>query len=784
MNRFQGKSRSEGSRLLAMAILLGLSARAARAQNAGDEPPALTVPLPFVQICSLCHGGDAKGTDRAPSLIGAPDLRGMSEADIENIIEKGRNKMPPFAFLAPADVRALARYVQALNSVQAEAVAGDPMAGKDVFFGSGQCYTCHIAEGRGSSTGPNLSDVAKRLTVAQLKQTLAKPGARPVAGYDTVTVALNDGSTLRGYARAQGSHDLVLQTDDGKLRLLVDSEYQSITADKLPAMPVFQGTPEQRRDLIAYLTRLKGVEVGPLAEGPAPDTAADIDEILHPKAGDWPSYNGTLDGNRNSALDQVNLTNVAKLQLQWSYTIPFSGLETTPVVVDGVMYVTGNNQVYALSGRTGREIWHYLRPKSPTSAISSDAAIGVNRGVAILGDRVFYLTDDAHLIALDRLTGALLWDVFTPPQGEKGFYGGTSAPLVVGDLVVTGVSGGDNGIRGFVAAYQPTTGQLAWRLWTIPKYGEPGPGSDTWKGTALQEGGGATWTTGSADIDSNVLYWSAGNPHPDTDGDERLGINLFTDCDLAIDMKTGKMLWYYQYTPHDLHDWDANQPLVLVDAKWRGQDRKLLLHANRNGFFYVLDRETGKPLMATRMVDKLTWASGINTDTWTPDLLPNNETDDKGVATAPAVRGATNWYSTAYSPATHLYYVMTVEDFTVYRKAEDGGYARYMGPLNPPSKILRAINIDTGKVAWQIDLPGPVQMNYSGVMTTDGGLLFFGESTGGFAAVDASTGKYLWHFETNHAFKASPMTYTDHGRQYIAIAAGTNILSFALPEAP
>jgi alcohol dehydrogenase (cytochrome c) len=508
-----------------------------------------------------------------------------------------------------------------------------------------------------------------------------------------------------------------------------------------------------------------------------------MEAIVHPKPGDWPNYNGTLTGNRNSPLDQVNLQNAAKLQLQWTYTIPSYGLETTPVVVGGMMFVTGNNQVDAISGATGRLIWHYERPKSPSSTISGDAAIGVNRGVAVLGDRVFYLTDNAHLIALNRLTGALLWDVDTP-EGAPGLFGGTGAPLVVGDLVITGVSGGDNGIRGFVAAYKATTGALAWKFMTIPKPGDTGPVADTWKGSALALGGGSTWTTGSADADAGVVYWPVGNPHPDTDGDERLGSNLYTNSDIALDLKTGKLLWYFQFTPHDLHDWDANQPLVLVDAKWRGQDRKLLLHANRNGFLYVLDRTTGKPLMATKMVDRLTWASGINETDWTPNLLPANETTVEGTLTCPAVRGATNWYSTAYNPATRLYYVMTVEDCTIYRKAEDAGYRRYQDPAHPAEKILRAFNIETGKVIWQISLPGPVQSNYSGVLSTNGGLLFFGESTGGFAAVDAKNGKSLWHFETNHAIKASPMTYAIGGKQYIAIASGPNIFSFALPKSP
>jgi PQQ-dependent dehydrogenase (methanol/ethanol family) len=746
-----------------------------------SQPQADMAPAQFAQTCSLCHGNDARGTDRAPTLVNPDHFRTMSESDLSDIIQKGKGRMPAFP-QAPNDLAILMRYIRYLNSTaSAVVVPGDPKAGEQIFFGSGQCSSCHIALGRGSSTGPDLSAIAKKMRLADMKAVLVDPSAHSTAGYSMATVVLNNGNTLHGFARAQGSHDIVLQTNDGQLHLLLDNEYRSVTLETKAAMPAFSGTSDQQRNLLAYLNTLNGVGVGAIKAPQPPATQSEIEEVDHPKNGDWPNYNGVLNGNRNSPLSQINLNNAAKLQLQWTYTIPYFGLETTPVVADGVMFVTGNNQVDAISGRTGREIWHYERPKSPGASISGDAAIGSNRGAAVQGDRVFYLTDNAHLIALNRLTGALLWDVDTP-EGAAGQFGGTAAPLVVGDLVITGVSGGDNGIRGFVAAYKVTTGEQVWKFFTIPKPDDTGPIADTWKGTALALGGGATWTTGSADPDAGIVYWPVGNPHPDTDGDERLGTNLYSNSDLALDLKTGKLLWYFQYTPHDLHDWDANQPLVLTDDKWRGQDRKLLLHANRNGFLYVLDRTTGKPLMATRMVDTLTWASGINQQDWTPELLPANETNLTGVVTCPAVRGATNWYSTAYSSATHLYYVMTVEDCTVYRKADDGGYGRYNDPARLAQKILRAFNIDTGKVAWQIVLPGPVQSNYSGVLATSGGLLFFGESSGGFAAVDARTGKYLWHFETNHAFKASPMTYRVHGRQYVAIASGPNILSFALPE--
>jgi PQQ-dependent dehydrogenase (methanol/ethanol family) len=748
------------------------------AQMQGGEAPRQ-----FAQTCSLCHGNDARGTDRAPTLVNPDHYRPMQDAELSGIIEKGKGRMPGFP-LPPDDLQVLVRYIRSLNTGAGTApVPGDAKAGEAIFFGGGGCASCHAVRGRGGSVGPDLSSVARKLRLPDLQQALTDPSVSVTVGYGMASVQLNDGKTLEGFLRVQGSHDVVLETTDGKLHPLADSDYKSVTPEKKTVMPAYQGTADQRRDLLAYLSTLSGpVGVGALKEASAATPQAEIDRVVHPAKGDWPNYNGTLDGNRNSGLDQINQQSVAKLAAQWVYVMNFNGLETTPVVVDGVMYVTANNQVDAISGVSGRQIWHYERPKSVGSTISGDAAIGVNRGAAVLGDRVFYLTDNAHLIALNRLTGALMWDVDTP-EGAPGQFGGTAAPLVVGDLVVTGVSGGDNGIRGFVAAYKAETGELAWKFMTIPKPDDTGPIADTWKGTALALGGGATWTTGSAEADASIVYWPVGNPHPDTDGDERLGANLYSNSDVALDAKTGKLLWYFQFTPHDLHDWDANEPVVLVNDKWKGQDRKLLLHANRNGFLYVLDRSTGKPLMATKMVDMLTWASGINQTDWTPELLPANETTLQGAVACPAVRGATNWYSTAYNPATRLYYVMTVEDCTLYRKAADGGYGRYNDPAHPAQKILRAFDIETGKVVWQINLPGPVQSNYSGVLSTAGGLLFFGESSGGFAAVDAQTGKYLWHFETNHAMKASPMTYEVNGRQYVAIASGANIMSFALPEA-
>ena len=305
------------------------------------------------------------------------------------------------------------------------------------------------------------------------------------------------------------------------------------------------------------------------------------------------------------------------------------------------------------------------------------------------------------------------------------------------------------------------------------------PAAATWKGNALETGGGATWLTGSYDAETGLLYWPTGNPFPDTDGEERIGDNLYTNCVVALDPKTGKLKWHFQFTPHDLHDWDATEPLVLVNAPFKGQERKLLLQANRNGFFYVLDRVTGEFLLGTPFVKRLTWASGIGAD-GRPKLLEGNKPSRAGTVTCPAVRGATNWYSTSYHPGTKLFYVMAVEDCNLYRQAGLGGYVPYRDPKNPPEKYFRALNIETGQVVWEVPQVGAPEANYSGVLSTDGGLVFYGETGGSFAAIDAKTGKTLWHFPTGQQWKASPMTYTVKGKQYVAIAAGGNVLAFGL----
>jgi alcohol dehydrogenase (cytochrome c) len=646
-----------------------------------------------------------------------------------------------------------------------------------------------MALGEGKVKGPDLSNIGRELTVNELDQVLTDPASRrgrrnaascpswafcPEDPWTVVLVKLKSGKTARGFARSRGPHDLQLQTLDGRFELLRESDWESITEEAKSLMPPFQGSAAERANVLAYLATLGGIQPG------ANPKASQVAKAVPVKPGEWREYHGSPGGNRHSALSEITAKNANQLQLAWTYALPHPNLQTTPLVdAEGVMYVTGPNQVCALDSGTGREIWCYVRARSDSAKISGDAAKGAQRGAALLGDRVFFATDDARLIALHRLTGALIWEVSMPPAGYPGSYGATAAPLVVNDLVLSGVGGGDSPLRGFIAAYKASTGELAWRFDTLPNRGDPA--AATWQGSALETGGGATWLTGSYDPETQTVYWPTGNPYPDTDGSERKGDNLYTDCVVALDARTGKLKWHFQFTPHDLWDWDATEPLLLVDAEWKGRPRKLLLQANRNGYFYVLDRMTGEFLLGSPFVKRLTWAHGLD-GKGRPLVNESAKPTMGGAMVCPAVRGATNWYSTSYSPGTKLFYVMAVEDCNLYRQA-GSWFVPYNDPANPPRKVLRALDIETGKIVWEVPQLGAPEANYSGVLTTDGGVLFYGESGGSFAAADARTGKTLWHFPAGAAWKASPMTYVSGGRQHVAIAAGGQILSFRLAGA-
>ena len=495
---------------------------------------------------------------------------------------------------------------------------------------------------------------------------------------------------------------------------------------------------------------------------------------------DWPTFHGIAEGNRYSTLTDINKDNINRLAPAWSF--PLNGgqqVQNTPLVLDGLMYISSANEVYALDAGTGREIWHYRRPR--TQGLPGPASLGINRGVALKDDKVFLQTDNVHIIALNRFDGTLLWD--TPMADIQDNYQGTSAPLIAGDLVISGVGGGDLGARGFVAAYDASTGAEVWRRWTIPAPGEPG--SETWLGDALEHGAGGTWMTGTYDSDLGLIYWPVGNPGPDFNGDERLGDNLYSDSILALNDKTGELEWYYQFVPHDIHDWDAQEPPVLIDTNWRGEDRQLLIQANRNGFFYVIDRTDGELLLAEPFIEKLNWASGID-DNGRPVLLDLPVTESGETYVCPSLRGGANWYSTSYNPITGLYYVPTLEQCNLYTKTEQqwqsgsdymAGTTRQV-PGEKPRKIIRALDIQTGEIMLDIEQAEALTDSYSGLISTAAGIVFYGDIGGEFVAADALSGEILWQYSTNQAWKASPMTYLFDNELYIATAVGLTITAF------
>ncbi len=502
-----------------------------------------------------------------------------------------------------------------------------------------------------------------------------------------------------------------------------------------------------------------------------------FEDIRRGPGDNWLTYAGDYAAQRHSPLTQINTGNASSLVPKWTYHIENARkLEATPIVYEGVMYVTNSNEVHAIDARTGRRIWLYRDEQA--------ARQSVNRGAAILGDRVFFVTSDAHLVALHRKTGALLWDK-KYADSSKG-YSSTMAPLALKDRVLVGVAGGDGGIRGFVASFSVSTGEELWRLYTVPKKGEPG--AESWTEFNTESGGGATWMTGTYDPELNLVYWQTGNPWPDFYGKDRRGDNLYTCSVVAIDADTGKLKWYFQFTPHDTHDWDAQSIPVLVDLAFQGKPRKLLLHPNRNGFFYVLDRTNGEFLLAKPFVDRLNWAKEIDAK-GRPVENPDMDPTATGNRVCPSVRGASNWMSPTFHPGTGLFYVPSLEMCDIVAtsaktpepgKGMAGGGGEHI-PTEPGRFYMRAIDPKTGERRWEYPMTGPATA-WAGAVSTDGGLVFFGDDDGQLVALNAKTGEALWHYGMGQMLSASPMTFSASGKQYVAIASQTDIFAFGLFE--
>jgi alcohol dehydrogenase (cytochrome c) len=538
--------------------------------------------------------------------------------------------------------------------------------------------------------------------------------------------------------------------------------------------------------VVAYIRSLNGSRTGPNADSsaaaaPAPHvTFADLLTAERDSA-EWRTYSGSYASRHYSRLHQIDRTNVRRLHLRWIYQLPTVSqeiAEASPLAVANVLYLTvPRNDVVAIDGRTGRLLWRYERqlPDNVRTCCGQ-----VNRGVAMLGNVVYLATLDARLVALDAESGMVRWEVAVAEPADG--FAITGAPLALDGLVITGVAGSEFGIRGFLDAYDAATGKRVWRFYTIPGPGEPG--HETWTGDAWRTGGGATWMTGSYDPELGFLYWGIGNPAPDFDGTGRPGDNLYTSSVVALDARTGKLHWYFQFTPHDQFDYDAVEIPVLVNTGSAGRERRLLLTANRNGFYYVLDRVTGR-FLAGRPYARVTWAQGLDS-MGRPLPAAGAVPSPKGTVLYPSVHGATNWRPPAFSPRTNLFYVSAVEQPGLffsspweYRRGEryDGGDAGAL-PNSKKVSLVRALSAFTGVLQWEHVLPFP-EGRLGGLLTTAGDLVFGGNGPH-FFALDAETGHELWAFTTGGRMASGPIAYLVDGRECISVLAGRTLLTFSL----
>jgi len=510
------------------------------------------------------------------------------------------------------------------------------------------------------------------------------------------------------------------------------------------------------------------------------DELAAVDE----PAEDWLTYSGSYSGGRHSKLTQVNRSNIARLAPRWMYQFPGQGLlEVSPIVRGGVLYAAHLERVVALDAHDGTELWEFVRPLPPDTRMCCAMA---TRGLALMGDKLFFGTADAHLLALSAQTGKRLWDVAVVDDYRRG-YSITAAPLAYRDLVVTGISGGDYPTRGFLAAFDGASGKERWRFWTIPAAGQPG--NETWSGDSWRYGGGATWLTGSYDPKLDLLYWGVGNPAPDFDATSRKGDNLFTNSVIALRGATGEKVWHFQFTPADDHDWDSNQIPVIADRKAAAPHQ--LLWANRNGFFYVLNRETGEFVLGRPFVYQ-TWAERLDAK-GRPVRRGSAAPTPKGTVLFPGVSGGTHWWPPSYEPDLDLLIVPALESGgTFFSNPQDtpkagepylGGATGEVPGLAHHWAVL-ALSPKDGSVVWEHrGLSTTQEIHSAGLMSTRGGLVFASNDRL-FYALDARDGKLLWSFPTGARIAAAPVTYTVQGTQYVLIAAGHSLIAFALVDGP
>jgi alcohol dehydrogenase (cytochrome c) len=555
-----------------------------------------------------------------------------------------------------------------------------------------------------------------------------------------------------------------------------DAQLGRIVRDgvKGTAMPAFAGTldPAEQREVLQHIRSLGAQAIQPTTAVKIPRIYVDSQRLLAAASDhdNWLMYGRDYASHSFSSLNQINTRNVKSLAPVWSFqTGTPDGLVATPLFVDGVIFLSASwNHLFAIDARTGAELWHYKRRLPEKLKYCCGPA---NRGVAILNSTLYMATLDAHLVAIDAHSGRVKWDVELGKVDDN--LNAKQPPLIVGNKLIIGIAGGDSPSRGFIDAYDAATGKRLWRFYTVPAAGEKGV--ETWEGDSYRIGGGAPWLNGSYDPDLDTVYWGVGNPYPDYDDDARKGDNLYTDSVVALDANTGKLRWHYQYTPHDVWDWDGVNELVLVDLQWQGRTVKALVHADRNGHFYALDRTNGKFLYAKPFV-RTTWNKGFDA-TGRPLIDPAAIPTYEGVTVCPGAAGGKEWMPMSYSPVTKLVYLPVIENCAKFYNygikarsknlpAGPDGF-RYI-PNEAYGKVM-AIQPNTGDIAWEVRTRTPMG---GGMLGTGGGLIFTGDAEGNFAAYDAENGKILWSYQTGSGIRAAPITYRLDGKQYIAIASG------------
>jgi PQQ-dependent dehydrogenase (methanol/ethanol family) len=802
--------------LAALALILAthLAAQSDRAeaqQNPFTAQPAAIAAgkTLYTAQCQTCH----------PTGI-ATFQHGSADGEIFLNIRNGiRNTtMQPYTQLSTDQTWQIIAYMRTLNtgpapvSTTTATVTGDTANGKLVFEGKGACLTCHQFNGKGIAVGPDLT--SSTLTADQIQAAINNPNATaaPAAGGGggrgrggrgggnvgraTVTATTADGKVYKGTRKSQDTFTIQFVDTTGAYRSFDRADLKDLKIDNTSLMPADYATrltAAEIRDVAAFLKSA----ADPAAPADPAHSVLSWNRILNAakEPSNWLTYWGDLAGTHYSTLPEITSANVKNLQAQWMTPMAGDGqIQATPIVVDGIMYTTGpvgaanagTTQVVALDAKTGKQIWRFDRPQKVRNQYENNR---VNRGVSILDNRLFVGTLDAALIALDAHTGKQLWEVQLADTKEG--YELTAPPLVGKDKIITGISGGEFGIRGFIEAYDPATGKKLWHFNAIPGPGEFG--NDTWLGDSWQHGSGGTWMPGTYDPELNTVYWTVGNPGPNSNGDVRNGDDLFTCSVIALDPDTGQRKWHYQFTPNDTHDWDSTEDTILVDRVWHGQPRKLMLHADRNGVFYVLDRVTGKMLSATPFV-RTTWVKEWD-DNGRPIFLDGWRANAEGVTVYPSLGGGTNFQAPSYSSKTGWYYLVYHDspgNFSAGPQAYEAG-RQYQGRGNgggfgggapagaaPNTQGVMAIDPETGKVQWKFELSQAALP--PGLLATAGNVVFAATTEGSFIALDAISGKLLWRYNTGGPLAASPISYAVDGRQYVAISGTGAVFSFALPR--